>query len=368
MPGIAILRRLLMKQAMKESAPFQREGIMSISKTLSGNVDAKVKRWVESAKRQGGDIDKMSEQEIKYILELNKPKPIKAISADSPEGKRFTHGLLNMLKKASGENVIKADFGKPFAEKVVTVERVVTDIQKLEPIEAMKEANKVLKGEGRYKSLSKADRKKIVDDESVTDWIFQRDPDDLYDYNKKRPFRDDPDPEDFAHGGRTGTGLNYLLGEDDQNVRVPFGAGGFNAARRAFLKVMGAGAATAGAAKSGLLGLLKGGAKKEVVKELTQVPIKSGVDGMPVWFKPLVNKVIKEGEQVKVTEYDRLITHKTKLPNSKTDVYVNQDLNNGDVWVDIGVEKHGFADGKFGQPVRLEYKAGEILEPNISKT
>ena len=118
MSGIAILRRLLMKQAMKESAPFQREGIMSISKTLSGNVDAKVKRWVESAKRQGGDIDKMSEQEIKYILELNKPKPIKAISADSPEGKRFTHGLLNMLKKASGENVIKADFGKPFAKEV----------------------------------------------------------------------------------------------------------------------------------------------------------------------------------------------------------------------------------------------------------
>jgi hypothetical protein len=65
-------------------------------------------------------------------------------------------------------------------------------------------------------------------------------------------------PEDFAHGGRTGTGLNYLLGEDDQNVRVPFGGlGGFNAARRAFLKAMGAGAAGVGAAKSGLFGLLK---------------------------------------------------------------------------------------------------------------
>ena len=47
-----------MKQAMKESAPFQREGIMSISRSLSGNVDAKVKRWVESAKRQGQDLNK----------------------------------------------------------------------------------------------------------------------------------------------------------------------------------------------------------------------------------------------------------------------------------------------------------------------
>ena len=33
------------------------------------------------------------------------------------------------------------------------------------------------------------------------------------------------DPEDFAHGGRASSGLNYLLGEDDQNVRVPYGNG-----------------------------------------------------------------------------------------------------------------------------------------------
>ena len=57
---------------------------------------------------------------------------------------------------------------------MVTTERVITDIKKLEPIEAMKEANKVLKGEGRYKNLSQADREKIVNDESVTDHIFER--------------------------------------------------------------------------------------------------------------------------------------------------------------------------------------------------
>ena len=53
---------------------------MSISRSLSGNVDAKVKKWVESAKRQGQDIDKMSEQELKYLIELNKPKPPKVYS------------------------------------------------------------------------------------------------------------------------------------------------------------------------------------------------------------------------------------------------------------------------------------------------
>jgi len=94
MAGISILRRLLMKEAMKRDAPFQNEGIMSISKALTTNVDSKVNKMVESAKRQGIDFDKYNEQEIKYILELNKPKGPRVISADSPEGKGITEALL----------------------------------------------------------------------------------------------------------------------------------------------------------------------------------------------------------------------------------------------------------------------------------
>jgi len=147
--------------------------------------------------------------------------------------------------------------------------------------------------------------------------------------------------------------------------RVPFKLGGIDKARRLFLQAMGAGAAGIGAAKSGLFGLLKG-SKSAAVKDLTSVPIKSGVDGMPSWFKPLVNKVIKEGTEVP-SGAERVITHKTKLPDSKTDVYVNQHLDTGDVTVDIGMEKHGFPDGKFGQPVRLEYKAAEEIEPILAQ-
>ena len=157
-----------------------------------------------------------------------------------------------------------------------------------------------------------------------------------------------------AGGGRTG--LSYLLVEDI-NERMPFKMG-----RRAFLKLMGGVGAGIGALKAGALKLFsKEGAT--VAKELTQVPIKN-IEGMPTWFKPLVNKVIKEGTEVN-SGAERVITHKTKLPESKTDVYVNQDLSTGDVWVDIGIEKHGFPDGKYGQPVRLEYKAKEIIEPDI---
>jgi hypothetical protein len=180
----------------------------------------------------------------------------------------------------------------------------------------------------------------------------------------KNPKIDDEDLKyGFKEGGRTGTGLNYLLGEDDQNSRVPFSIGGFNKARRAFLKLMGGAAATGAAAKSGLFGLLKAG-KPAAVETLTSVPIGNAA-GMPAWFQPLVNKVIKEGNQIE-SAAERVIVHKTKLPNSKTDVYVTQELDTGHVVVDIGRGKHGFADGHLGQPVSLEYRASEVIEPTIN--
>jgi hypothetical protein len=156
-------------------------------------------------------------------------------------------------------------------------------------------------------------------------------------------------PEDMADGGVAG-----LLGEptyaDGGPARQKFGLG-----RRAFLKLMGSSVAGIGAAKSGLFSLLKGGGKKQVIKELTSVPI-NNAPGMPVWFKPLVNKVLKEGKEIE-SGAERVITHKTKLPNSKTDVYVEQDLVSGDVSVQIGTGKHGWSSGQHGQPVSLQYTA-----------
>ena len=92
MSGIALLRRLLMKQAMKKSA--SPSGIMSLNKGLVNDVETQVKKWVDSAKKQGADIDKMSEQELKYVIELNKPKgPMigehRVIDATSSEGKKL---------------------------------------------------------------------------------------------------------------------------------------------------------------------------------------------------------------------------------------------------------------------------------------
>jgi len=163
-----------------------------------------------------------------------------------------------------------------------------------------------------------------------------------------------------AGGGRTG--LSYLLAEDT-NERMPFKMG-----RRAFLKLMGGVGAGIGALKTGALKLFgKEGAT--VAKELTQVPIKN-IEGMPSWFKPLVNKVIKEGEDVtkKFATKEREIIHTKKLGDPKADdvyadeVTVTQDLNTGNVRVEY------YSSGNMGEaPIQLDYKAAEIVEDASQK-
>jgi|ETNvirnome_6_100_1030635.scaffolds.fasta_scaffold08557_2 hypothetical protein len=404
----------------------------------------------------------------------------RTISPGDPRHKEITEKILGKKKTTAdlidlglvrkGKNVKKTTPKEPVDPKLVEEVKVketfddfnvrqnqtdivadtVTRVISMEPVAALKEANKIIGRKGIYKNLTKEQSQKILKD--TEDWIFQRDPDDLYDYNKKRPFRDDADPEDFAQGGRSG--LSYLLAEDS-NQRVPYKTGkrvieemiatgpqtsglstidkilnvtgtgvgistlglpkwllskifektlqgkvrkkffneykdermgearqmltaqdpyvgriglkdGHSPGRRKFLKV------AAGLASIPVVGKFfkwaKPLAKTAKIADVTSVPI-NNVAGMPAWFKPLVNKVIKEGEDVskKYASVEREIVHKTELPDSKTDVYVTQDLNTGNVTVDIGMGKHGFGDGHLGQPVSLNYKASEWIEPTMVK-
>ena len=88
----------------------------------------------------------------------------------------------------------------------------------------------------------------------------------------------------FAGGGSTG-GISYLLGED---TRTNFSAGGIDKVRRLFLKLMGAGAATAVGIKSGILGIGKKQAARQAVPNLIET---APAPGKPEWFDALVNKV-----------------------------------------------------------------------------
>jgi hypothetical protein len=96
------------------------------------------------------------------------------VPADSEEGKVITEKLI----------------GKPKASvtELVTAEKIILDMKNMDPMDAMKEANKVLKREGKYKNLKEEDVERIMED--TNDFIFGRDIPE--------------DPEGFAVGGRVG--------------------------------------------------------------------------------------------------------------------------------------------------------------------
>jgi uncharacterized protein YfcZ (UPF0381/DUF406 family) len=112
------------------------------------------------------------------------------VSADSEEGKAITEKLI----------------GKPKAPvtELVTAEKIISDMKKMDPMDAMKEANKVLKREGKYKNLKEEDVERIMED--TNDFIFGRDIPE--------------DPEGFAVGGRVGfkEGLGYFSNLIKENI------------------------------------------------------------------------------------------------------------------------------------------------------
>jgi hypothetical protein len=231
------------------------------------------------------------------IDQLNKIFPKKGEVIEFPQKTSFKEQVEAMKKSGDivdpnnlkkNDKVLQRDmFNNSNLNKTDTVTDTITYIKTLEPVKAMKEANSIIARKGKYKDLTPEQSKKILQD--TEDHIFQRDPDNLYDY----------DPEDMAKGGRAGfyqggqaqiepdlsdighgsdalmartrlmspgaqattsTGLNYLLAEDNDNMRVPFSAGG--GGRRAFLKLLASLTGGAAAFKSGLLSLGEGGTKK----------------------------------------------------------------------------------------------------------
>ena len=165
----------------------------------------------------------------------------------------------------------------------------------------------------------------------------------------------------------TSTGLNYLLAEDNDNIRVPFSKGkGVDLLRRGFLKTMGAAGAGIAALKTGLLGLGGKQATKEVVKEIITTPAAAG---KPAWFDTLVTRVINEGEDVtkKFATKDREIVHATKIDDDAM-VTVYRDLDDGTVRVDIDDATTNVMGEQGDSVVSLQVKGGQLEEGVKGKT
>ena len=146
----------------------------------------------------------------------------------------------------------------------------------------------------------------------------------------------------------TSTGLNYLLGEDDNN-RIPFKLGGMG--RRGFLKFLGGTAAGIAAMKTGLVKLLGGKSAPEVKKVIDEVVV-NNKSGAPSWFQPLVNKILREGEDAPGLAYgERQVTKTMDTPSGNVDVVYK--LDTGEVELSF-VGK----DTALGEQVDLVYKPG----------
>ena len=151
----------------------------------------------------------------------------------------------------------------------------------------------------------------------------------------------------------------------DYNIggRVPFIKGkivkGVDEGRRAFLQWL---AGITGATVAAGTGLLKWGAKKGAGTTAIKAGDKiiQGTPGMPDWFIPLINRIVKEGDDVtkKLGTVEREIVHSKKIAQGE-EVTVYQNLDTGNVRVDY-TSPHNMGEG-IG-PVSLEYKAPQVID------
>jgi hypothetical protein len=366
--GINLIRRWVIQTRLKEQG---KQGGVMITLPKKDFVDLNTSITAERLMRNGVDPNSItSVNQVENIInQLNKPK---VVSQGDPRFK----GIMDTMM---GKNVIKRDFGKPFKEEIAKMESEATNprfinytidsMKKMEPIDAMREANKIIKREGEYKNLSKQEAKKILDD--TEDFIFERnikpketditldeasstlDQEIKNAYNKavregkfkgtEEDFRnkiDDAMDEDLATGGRVGLKAGM--------------------SRRAFLALMGSAGAGIGAAKTGLLKLFGKGAGKQVTKEIIKTP---PVPGKPEWFDNLVNKVILEGDDVtkKLSVQDRQVVHSLKI-DDMDDVTVYRNLDDGQIRV-----SYDSPNNMGEQPVELVFKPGIADETTKGK-
>ena len=139
--------------------------------------------------------------------------------------------------------------------------------------------------------------------------------------------------------------------------RAAFSAGGFNAGRRGFLKIMGATAAGITAFKSGALKLLTAGKATSAIPKVI-----SGTTGTPVWFENVVNKVLAEGVDVttKLAIKDGQIVKSLDTPTGKVDVYY--DNKTGALDLD-----YAGTNTSMGEAVNMRYTPGEAIETGVAK-
>ena len=142
--------------------------------------------------------------------------------------------------------------------------------------------------------------------------------------------------------------------------RIGYKVGSFDKARRAFLKMLGLGAGTAAAAKSGILGFSKSPPTKKIIEKTAEQTVKSTP---PPYFFELAQKIKMLGKPDKVTYQDRVEIHRYTGKNG--DEYeLIEDLSTGDMKItkdkSVGVTSGDKSYDGIGDRSVMEYKKGEV--------
>jgi hypothetical protein len=442
--------KYILNVARKSLVKDQGSGIMQVPGRM--DAEAKASEFVTRLTNAGIDLGKMddfikSEADVKKylnILDAMEKEKMKVIPADSPRGREITEQLFgkrgevvdmkgNVIpegsgimggesieslmqsgdvtkgtvtkksKKATDRDMFRAAnerFSRPKSE----IDSIIRNIKKLDPIEAMKEANKLLKREDYYKNMSAADAKRILSE--TEDHIFQRnvapmetdvdvggarkeisklekqlgnlDPKAKGFQEKSRELINkieqlkNPEGDEVTKAYIDAVRKGKFEGTEDQfrdmidkmmdedfarGGRVGLKDGPADPSKRKFMKI------AAGLASIPIVGKFFKTAK--VGKAVTKVPLVKTppVNGKPEWFDALVNKVILEGDDVtkNLATKDREIVHTKKL-NDKESVTVTQDLDDGAIRVE-----YDSPDNMGQEPVMMQFKPGMADETTGGK-
>ncbi len=337
------------------------------------------------AMKKSGDIvdpnnlkknDKVLTREMFQNSNLNKAAldRDRAIKAKARIEEKNEETIMDRINKANNRiTEIKKEQEAMYKPKVDTIEETVTYIKTLEPMTALKEANLVIGRKGKYKDLTPDQSKKILQD--TEDHIFERDiPDEDFATGGRAGFYTggitdvEPSLDDIGHGSdslmsrtrlmspgsqaTTSTGLNYLLAEDNDNLRVPFKVGG--SGRRDFLKLMATLGGGIAGLKSGLFGM---GGKETTKKAVTETVKQSAGSGTPPpYFFKLVEKIKTMGDDVT----PRYATKDREVVKQYKDFELTEDVATGEQTIQRKrPSDFQYYDEYLNEDVYMNYKPGK---------
>ena len=310
----------------------------------------------------------MAKKEVFEFFFNQLVKGYKSIMGKNPEGLDLIKIKQEARQKLIDQDkVIEVQFGKPFSEEISIMDQINKSKNKIEG--ASNKIDEIMNEQAdMYRPKTDAEIKAKFDKQNKEsiERLKKKKEDDPGFYTGG--ITDvEPSLDDIGHGSdslmartrlvspgsqaTTSTGLNYLLAEDNDNIRIPFAKGKIakevlDKGRRGFMKAAGATGAGIAALKTGLLGFAD---KAAPVVEKVAETVSETAQGVPPYFFRLVEKIKFMGDSTLATK-DKANAYKFKD-------YVMEEDFAGNIEI---IKKGEDLDGNKLEDVYMSYKIDEV--------